>query len=71
MALPALPIEKVIALNDKALHDYFDDYARFDAEAPQYPYVIRFGSRTLFSDNTMDLWQQFKRTVTRHRKGAQ
>jgi len=63
MALPAKPIEEIVTMNAAERTEYFEEYARFFEDAPQKPYAIRIGSRTLFSADTMDLKIQFTALV--------
>jgi hypothetical protein len=60
MALPALALDTIKEMNSVERTRYFEAYARF-TDSPTKPYVIRIGSKTLFSVDTMDLRQQFDR----------
>lgn len=63
MALIGIPIKEAILLTD--LQSAFAKYARYFEDAPQKRYAIRVGSKTLLSDDTYDLRQQFEREVGR------
>jgi hypothetical protein len=47
-------------MDKSLLEEYFMEYAQYMKDSPNKPYVIRVGSKTLFSDDTMDLRQQFE-----------
>ena len=59
MALPALDwiTVKNMGLDERTA--YFESHAQFFESGPLKPYAIRVGSRTLLSDDTSDLRQQF------------
>lgn len=42
---------------------YFFEHSGYMPDAPSKPYVIRTGSRSLTSDDTMDLLQQWEEWV--------
>ena len=50
-------------LNDNQLFDYFSENARYDDTSPNMPYSIRFGSQSIFSGDTAELFQKFKAKV--------
>jgi hypothetical protein len=60
MALPAKPLDDILGMDKSRLEEYFMEYAQYMEESPNKPYVIRVGSRTLLSDDTMDLRRQFE-----------
>lgn len=69
MALPCLPIAHVCSLPKEELQEYFNKYARYLADSPPgYSYAIRFGSETIFSDDTYELRNKFVRLVGRNRR---
>ena len=55
--------EQLARLTPRELEAHFMEAARFMPDAPNTPYFIRVGSRTLFSADTMDLRKQFERKV--------
>lgn len=63
----ALPMgknpEELFELNDDELFDYFSNFARYISDSPRLCYAIMYGSHTLMSDDTADLFEQFKRKV--------
>jgi hypothetical protein len=59
MALPALGLDEVLAMNAAERTEYFEEYARFFADSPLVPYAIRVGSKTLFAADTLALRVQF------------
>lgn len=66
----SMTLQELRTLNDNHLHLYFTQHARYvpDSPKPKHQYHIRCGSRSLFSDDTADLWKKFQkhvRTVTR------
>jgi hypothetical protein len=63
MALPAKSLDDILAMDNSRLKEYFMDYAQYMEDSPNKPYVIRVGSKTLFSDDTMDLRNQFEAHV--------
>lgn len=63
MALPSLPLETVRKMDKSERAEYFETYERYFSDAPQKPYAIRVGSRTLFSNDTYDLRQQFDKLL--------
>jgi hypothetical protein len=63
MAIPALSLDEVRTMTPEQLTGYFEKYARYFEDSPNKPYAIRIGSKTLLSDDTMDLRQQFDRLV--------
>lgn len=64
MALPmGKTPDELRVLNDDELFDYFTDFARYIEDAPQLKYGIRFGSRTLVSADTHELWDKFRNKV--------
>ena len=60
MALPAKPLDEIFAMDENRLEEYFMEYAGYMEESSNKPYVIRVGSKTLFSDDTIDLRKQFE-----------
>jgi hypothetical protein len=63
MALPAKPTNEIVTMDEERLEAYFMDYAQYMEDSPNKPYVIRVGSKTLSSDDTMDLRKQFEAHV--------
>jgi hypothetical protein len=63
MALPSLPLNEILVMNAAAREQYFMEYARYMPDAPQKPYMIRLGSRSLFSHDTMELREKFESQV--------
>jgi hypothetical protein len=63
MASPAKLLDDVLAMDNERLEEYFMEYAQYMEDSPNKPYVIRVGSKTLFSDDTMDLRKQFEAHV--------
>lgn len=70
MAIPAQPLNEILVMNAKQREEYFMKFAQFMPDAPQKPYVIRFGSTTLFSEDTMELRQAFEAEIKRLRRKA-
>lgn len=62
--LPALPLSEVLDMDPKR---YFNDYARYMGDAPR-KYCLRVGSRTLRSNDTMDLKEKFLKYVAVERR---
>ena len=60
MALPAKPLDEILAMDKERLEGYFMEYAQYMEDSPHKPYVIRVGSKTLSSDDTMNLRKQFE-----------
>jgi hypothetical protein len=60
MALHALELGKVKAMNDKQRFDYFCKFAGRIPDSPKLCFAIRVGSTTLLSNDTGDLRQQFE-----------
>jgi hypothetical protein len=58
MALHALSLEEVKAMNENQRTAYFERYAGYFGDSPK-PYAIRVGSKNLMSDDTLDLRMQF------------
>jgi hypothetical protein len=65
MAIPALSLDQVLAMDVSA---YFEQYARYFADSPNAPYAIRIGSKTLFSNDTMDLRQKLTRLLAAEKR---
>jgi hypothetical protein len=63
MALIGAPLHMILRMDSKQLFKYFCDYARYMPDAPKFKYVIQVGSKTLRSDDTMDLRVQFDAKV--------
>jgi len=59
MALHALELDKVRAMNEKQRFEYFIKYAGRIEDSPKLCYAIRVGSKTLMSDDTADLRDKF------------
>jgi hypothetical protein len=55
MALPAKALDDILAMDKEGLEEYFMEFAQYMEDSPNKPYVIRVGSKTLSSDDTMDL----------------
>jgi hypothetical protein len=63
MAPHAKSFEEVKALDAGGRTDYFEEYAGYFPDSPVTPYAIRVGSRTLFSNDTHDLREQFDKLL--------
>jgi hypothetical protein len=68
MALPAQDIKTVIRMSEPDRERYFMDYARYIETASKLKYAIRIGSKTLRSDDTMDLRNRFERVIARMKR---
>jgi hypothetical protein len=60
MAIPALGLAEMLAMNAEQRQQYFFDYARYFEDSPLTPYAIRVGAKTLFAADTMDLRLKFE-----------
>ena len=65
MAVHILPnvLDDILVMDKGQLEEYFMEFARFVDDAPAHPYAIRVGSKTLFSDDTMELRREFEAHV--------
>jgi hypothetical protein len=63
MALRSLTLSAVRAMTEKQRTRYFETYAGYYADSPNFPYAIRVGSKTLFSNDTFLLRQKFDKLV--------
>jgi hypothetical protein len=70
MALPAKALDDILAMDKERLEEYFMGYAQYMEDSLNKPYVIRVGSKTLFSDDTMDLRQQFEMHVRKLKRSC-
>ncbi len=58
---PVLSRSEALKLIGDARWEAFCKYARHYPTSPDAPYVIKIGSKTLFSNDTYDLREQFYR----------
>lgn len=71
MALLAKPIDEIANLRTvEERYNYFCEYARYMADAPNLRYMIRVGSETLRSNDTHELRIAFDKAVKRIRRKA-
>lgn len=57
-------LEELQGMSDDHLHRYFCQHARYFKEMPpKADYAIRLGCQSFYSDDTKDLWEQFKDAV--------
>lgn len=63
MALPHFSTDRLLKMTGPELDSYFDNFARYQPEAPFFSYAIRAGGKSLFSNDTMDLKRKFRRYV--------
>lgn len=70
MALLALSLAEVIAMNAAQRTEYFLTYAGCFDDAPVKKYAIRVGSHALYDADTYDLRMQFEEYVRRERRNA-
>lgn len=69
MAAPSLSIDRILPMNAAQRLEFFSAFARYMPDSPEeYSYVIRIGSKTLYSDDTMTLRMQFEAYVKRMRR---
>ena len=68
MALNAKSVIEVAAMNAKQREAYFFEFAGYFEDAPLLPYAIRVGSKTLVSNDTMDLRWKFEKYVRNLRR---
>ncbi len=70
MALPAsLSPAQLAKLDHKQRFAYFCENARYtDSPEERYQYAIRFGSKTLWSNDTADLRSQFDYACLKERR---
>lgn len=70
MALLAKPLDELIARDETGLRAYFDQYAAYIPDAPENGphYGIRLGSTAYYSNDTLDLWNQFRLAVALARR---
>jgi hypothetical protein len=59
MALKALDLNTVKAMDAERRTAYFEKYAGYFPENPRLRYAIRVGSKTLFSNDTLELRLKF------------
>ena len=70
MALPAQTFAQVKAMSPSGRTSYFQTYGRYFPDSPNKPYAIRVGSKTFFSNDTMDLRKQFDKGMRYHKERA-
>lgn len=64
-----LTCEEIADLHPAALHDYFAENARYRKEAPEgSQYSILFGSKSMFSGDTRELYLEFEKRVSEYRQ---
>jgi hypothetical protein len=73
MAGPALDGPAVARMTAEERWKYFQNFAQYCEDAPPKGphYHIRIGSRTLYSDDTADLREQFEKYVHNLRRSYQ
>jgi hypothetical protein len=64
MALHALSLERVKAMNKEQRTEYFEKFAGYFWDSPNAPYSIRVGSKTFHSKDTLDLREQFDKYLS-------
>src|SRR5438067_13314839 len=63
MAVPAKPLDDVLAMDKGRLEEYFIEHAGYMEDSPNKPWVIRVSSKSFFSDKKMELRKQFESHV--------